>query len=409
MPQLIGTAPSQIPTNGHLGSAAFMDANAFYGTGTTSSFRNIVINGAMEIAQRGTSVTGLMSGNSSYYTLDRFMIQNGGSGTFRTSFEQVSDAPSGFNKSAKITVTTPLSGALSATSYCGLLYQPEGYDVARLGWGTSAAKPLTISFWVKSSVVGRYIHVGIRMDTAGGTYSCFANIDINVANTWEYKTVTIPGFTTSTLTNLTNGSALQIHFNTFAGVSGLGTTSSLVWQQINALGTNEFVNDTRWIGTNGSTFQITGVQAEVGSVATPFEYRPFGMELAMCQRYYEKSFEYGTAPANGANGTSFATTNGIAFILNPHRGQYNSSSGNGYGGRNHYRYKVQKRATPSMSIYGNSNGNPYKHGGNGSAWITASYGTSQTADGFEFQNEYDGGCTFYNSIVEFHWTASAEL
>jgi hypothetical protein len=315
MPQLIGTAPNQVPTNGDLGSAAYMDTSAFYGTGVTSSFRNIIINGAMEIAQRGTSVSGLMSGNTGYYTVDRFIIQNGGSGTFRTSFEQVSDAPSGFNKSAKITVTTPLSGALTATSYCGLLYNAEGYDVARLGWGTSAAKPLTISFWAKSSIAGRYIHTGIRMDTAGGTYSCFANIDINVANTWEYKTVTIPGFTASTLSNLTNGAGFQIHFNTLAGVSGLGTASSLVWQTINALGTNALVNDARWIGTNGATFQITGVQAEVGSVATPFEYRPYQTELALCQRYC-LVWSYETSPVRlfGWNNT---TTVGVVNLHIP--------------------------------------------------------------------------------------------
>jgi hypothetical protein len=315
MAQLIGTASNQVPTNGDLGSAAFMDSSAFYSTGVTSSFRNIVINGAMEVAQRATSVTGLQSGNSNYYVIDRFGIQNGGSGTFRITYDQSTDAAPGFSKSAKLTVTTPLTGGTSPTSYCGWYYVVEGYDCARLGWGSTNAKPLTISFWVKSSVAGRYAHVGLRVDTAAnGTYSCFTNIDINTANTWEYKTVTIPALPSGiSLASTTNGAGIQIHINTFAGVGSVGTPTNLVWANINALGTNAYVNDTRWIGTNGATFQITGVQAEVGTQATPFEYRPLAIEQLLCYRYHYRevagTFDY-TSFLNGSGAFAYLYVTG---------------------------------------------------------------------------------------------------
>lgn len=303
--------------------------------GVIGQNRNIVINGAMEIAQRSTSVSGLLSGNSGYYTIDRFAVQNGGNGTFRITYDQASDAPPGFTKSAKLTVTTPLTGANSPTSYCGFFYVAEGYDCNRLGWGSSNPKPLTISFWVKASVVGTYTHVGVRVDTVSGTYSCFTNIDINAANVWEYKTVTIPGLSVA-LSNKTNGVAVQLHFNTFAGVGGAGTASNLVWQNVNALGTGAYVNDTRWIGTSGATFQITGVQAEVGSVATPFEYRSYQQELAMCHRYFLyaptpafvvntgnvfTSFQF-PVPMRAAPTLTVTPTSGTATLGSPSSGVY---------------------------------------------------------------------------------------
>jgi hypothetical protein len=254
--------------------------------GVIGQNKNMIINGAMNIAQRGTSQA-LASGQSGHYTVDRFGHQNGGfTGAMTVTYSQVADGPPGFDYSAKMALGASVhTGALSATSYAGWYQVIEGYDCQRLGWGTTNAKPLTISFWVKSSVAGNYPHVGIRYDSTSGTASNFFNFSINAANAWEYKTVTIPA-SPYLLSNKTNGGGIQVHINPLAGVGSAGTPIPGAWALANCLGTQAHVNSLAWIGVPNATFQITGVQAEVGAVATPFEYRSHQQELALCQRYY---------------------------------------------------------------------------------------------------------------------------
>jgi hypothetical protein len=289
--------------------------------------RNIVINGAMNIAQRSTSVT-LGGGQSGHFTVDRFGHQNGGFNG-NVIYSQVADGPPGFDYSAKMTVNTAHSGGFSPTTYAGWYYGAEGYDCQRLGWGANNPKPLTISFWVKSSIAGNYPHVGIRYDSTSGTASSFFNFAINSANIWEYKTVTIPASPYS-ITQKTNGGGIQLHINTLAGVGGAGTPSQGPWVLANCLGTNAQVNNGIWITTANATFQITGVQMEVGSVATPFEYKTYQEELALCQRYYEEYIFPGT---NGYNDIVFQATAGNFC-------------------RGSIPYKVTKRAAPSIALVG---------------------------------------------------------
>jgi hypothetical protein len=278
--------------------------------GVIGQNKNMIINGAMNIAQRGTSQA-LASGQNGYYTVDRFGHQNGGfTGVMTVTYSQVADGPPGFDYSAKMAIgATAHTGALSATSYAGWYQVIEGYDCQRLGWGTTNAKPLTISFWVKSSVAGNYPHVGIRYDSTSGTASNFFNFSINAANAWEYKTVTIPA-SPYLLSNKTNGGGIQVHINPLAGVGSAGTPIPGAWALANCLGTQAHVNSLAWIGVPNATFQITGVQAEVGAVATPFEYRPHQQELALCQRYY---WTTGSSPTSYAHFCTayFASTTSV--------------------------------------------------------------------------------------------------
>jgi len=230
--------------------------------------RNIIINGAMQVSQRGTSST------SSGYLLDRFNIQNVSDGAF--SATQDSSAPTGFENSLKIAVTTA-DTSLSATQNLRCEYRVEGKDMFYLEWGTSNAKTITLSFYVKSSLTGTFSGAINNSDFNRAypfTYT------ISSANTWEYKTVKIDGDTTGTWL-VTNGIGMNICWSLGAGSSRVGTADA--WAAVNVQGVSGQV---KLIGTVNATWQITGIQMEVGSQATPFEHRSFGEELALCQRYY---------------------------------------------------------------------------------------------------------------------------
>lgn len=233
--------------------------------------RNLIINGAMQVAQRGTSFT---APTNSSYTLDRIRAYQSGGGVYNV--EQVTDAPSGFANSFKTTVTTTDDPASS--DYYIFQYRFEGTDTAQLAYGTADAKTVTLSFWVKSSVTGQY---GLAFTNGDSTYTQAKGYTINSANTWEYKTVTVSGATSGTWTNL-NTADLKINFDLGSGSTFL--VAGDTWFSGNA---HSVTGQVDWINNTGATFQITGVQLELGSVATPFEHRSYGEELALCQRYYE--------------------------------------------------------------------------------------------------------------------------
>jgi hypothetical protein len=235
---------------------------SFYG------FKNRIINGAMVIDQRNGGASVALT--SSAYVLDRFLNYLSGSG--RYSVQRVNDAPSGFFWSSKITVTTAVSPA--ATDYYAFAHPIEGFNVADLGFGAAGASPITLQFWVKSSLTGTF---GGYL--SGGQGFAF-NYNIAAANTWEYKTVTIPGSVTGTWPK-DHTLGLIVGFDL-----GTGTTGSIsatgAWQTANPQGVT---GATKLIATNGATWQITGLQLEKGSVASIFDYRPYGLELNLCQRY----------------------------------------------------------------------------------------------------------------------------
>ena len=239
-------------------------------------FRNRIINGDMRIDQRNAGAAVTISAGTYPYILDRFRSDNGSDGAFTV--QQVTDAPTGFVNSMKHTVTTA-DASLSSGQYIGLNHFIEGFNTADLMWGTANAKTVTVSFWVKSSITGTY---PLSFDNDAGNRYYIAQYSISSANTWEYKTVTISGDTSGTwLTN--NGRGITVRWWLGSGTGFEGTVNS--WQ---SGAKYTFSGAASVIGTLNATWQITGVQLEVGSVATPFERRPYGTELSLCQRYYQQ-------------------------------------------------------------------------------------------------------------------------
>ena len=239
-------------------------------------FKNRIINGGMVIDQRnaGASVTP----TNAQFIADRWSAQISQSSKF--SVQQVTDAPAGFSYSSKVTSLS----AYSVVSGDYFLYRQniEGYNIADLAFGTSTPSTVTVSFWTKSSLTGSF-SVSIYNNDGSRTYP--ALYTINSANTWEYKTVTIAGSNSGTW-GTTNGIGITLTF----GLGGGSTYSSTqgTWNTSGSW-TPFATGATQIVGTNGATWQVTGVQLEKGSTATSFDYRPYGTEFLLCQRYYQKT------------------------------------------------------------------------------------------------------------------------
>jgi hypothetical protein len=250
-------------------------------------FRNRIINGDMRIDQRNNGAS-VSFDTSNKYVTDRFF---GFTNVGTTTAQQSSVAPAGFTNSLLVTQAT--GGSVVAGSFLAVSHRIEGFNAADFGWGTASAQTVTLSFWVRSSVTGAF---SVALNNSAFNRSYVANYTISAANTWEQKTVTVPGDTSGTwLTN--NGIGIMLYWN--LGYGSNFTTSSLnAWIGSGAAGSSTAT--TAFATTTGATWQITGVQLEAGSVATPFERRPYGTELALCQRYYAKTFLQTTAPAQNA-------------------------------------------------------------------------------------------------------------
>jgi hypothetical protein len=276
------TLPSASGTMAVLPTATGVLAESAGGTGTTTGyygFKNRIINGAMVIDQRNAGAS--VAFTSSAYTLDRWV---GAVGTATgTTIQRSTTSTTGFSNSALITIGT---GASPAAGAVNRIYQViEGFNIADLAWGTASAATVTFSFWVRSSVTGTFSGA---LYGASTIQSYPFNYTINSANTFEQKTVTIAGPTTGTWDS-TNGTGIYVNFDLGSGTTFKGTA--------NAWATGTFIGvtgATNLCATTGATFYITGVQLEKGSTATSFDYRPYGTELALCQRYYIKYSGNGT-------------------------------------------------------------------------------------------------------------------
>jgi hypothetical protein len=356
---------------------ALLDTQAQY-----TGFKNRIINGAMVIDQRnaGAAVTVTIGA----YSVDRWLPQENNGSTVTA--QQSTTVPSGFTNSLLLTAST---GATSASGEVARLQQRiEGFNWSDLGYGAAGAKTVTVSFWVRSSVTGTYCF-GFMNSAQNRAYA--SEYSISVADTWEYKTITIAGDTSGTWLT-TNGIGILCLWD-------LGSGSDFNQSAGSWSGTNDWKtsNQVDWVGTTGATFYITGVQLEVGSTATSFDYRPYGTELALCQRYFEKSVSIDTAILTNTVATFYGNmqssiANGIWYLTIP--------------------FKVTKRAAPTVTTY------PYTTASNTGRFsnnVGTDYGASSAAAGgiydsqFSVQNNSGGTLSVGSGIVFGSWFASSEL
>ena len=284
--------------------------------------RNLVINGAMQVAQRSTSVASLSS-TATYSTCDRWEVQYGSSGTFTES--QSTTAPSGFSNSLKLDCTT----ADASPNYLVIMQRIEGQNLQSLKKGTSAAESTTLSFYVRSSKTGTYqvnLLDGDNTRIIGATYT------ISSANTWEYKSITFAGDTTGTLDN-DNNNSLQVEWWLASGSTYNSGAVPTAWEAMangdRAAGLNVAIG-----ASTSDDFHLAGVQLELGDKATSFEHRSFGDELARCLRYYH------TSNIGDPDGSLSGSATGIAFDANEVSVCYE--------------FPVPMRATPTVTLRDNA-------------------------------------------------------
>jgi len=362
-----------------------------FNSASSMGFKNRIINGAMVIDQRnaGASVTP----TATAYTLDRWQFLINQSSKFTT--QQSSTAPTGFINS--ILVTSSSAYSVLAGDYFTVRQAIEGLNVADFAWGTANAVTVTLSFWVRSSLTGTF---GGAINNNAGDRSYPFTYTINSANTFEQKTVTIAGDTSGTWLT-TNSRGMMISFGLGVGTTFSGTAGA--WAGANYLSAT---GATSVVGTSGATFYITGVQLEKGSTATSFDYRPYGTELALCQRYYEKSYAQGTVA-----GTGSTSGNGGGIVSSTLAG---STAGNTGFLPLSIPFKVTKRTSPTLVSYdfdGTANAVRVYPADAKKTGVTAFANLVDTG-GFQFMSFDASSATsltsFTNGIM-FSWTASAEL
>ena len=336
-------------------------------------FKNRLINGAMLIAQRGTTATS----TNLWYPADRFRLAV--SNSSKVNLSQSTTAPAGFVNS--ILATSLAATTVGAAEGYELSQQIEGYNIADFGWGTASAKTVTLSFWVRSSLTGTF---GGTFENSGNTRAYPFSYTISAANTWEQKTITVAGDTSGTwLTD--NSRGIIIRWSLGMGSNYITTANAWVAGDYQSV-----TGETKLVATNNATWYITGTQLEVGSTATSFDYRPYGTELALCQRYFERSYNIGNATGSFTNGFSgFVTSTTSATDIIPN-----------------LRYKVTKRDTPTVVVYNavsGASGAAYRTGDAASISVsginysgTSGVGTFTLASG-----------SVNNYLI--HWTASSEL
>ena len=345
------------------------------------SNRNKIINGAMTINQRNHSGT---AGNNAY-TLDRWKYQRSANAEFDV--VQSGEKAPGFANCLRLDCTTG-NGTVGAGDYVKLRYHLEGFDVQDFAKGTASAKKFALSFYVKTSTTGVYsvslLDENSRMVT--GTYT--------VSDTdWNRYSIIFPADTSGVCAN-DNSAELSIEFNIIAGSNRTsGTDLRTAWGTYATA--SEAVGHTANPGSSASNnVYITGVQLEVGDVATSFEHRSFGDELARCQRYYQKSYDYGTAVGT-------ANTNAGAVMTSL------TGSGQNYASAGSVKFPVQMRATPTITVYSAQSGDSGKLAADSVDGAGTATGVSETGAMFYRSNSSSG--TGENVFLKAQYTAVIEL
>ena len=291
----------------------FNDGSEQWAAASPIGPKNLIINGNMQIAQRGTSSTGITT--SGYYTVDRFGTLQTGLGTWTQT--QDTDVPTGegFSSSFKLDCTTA-DATLDAGDRLFLRQGIEAQNLQHLKFNTSSAESITLSFWVKSNKTGTYSLAFINEDSSRSYVTTYS---ISVADTWEKKTITISGDTSGAINN-DNGVGLWIYWNFGAGSTWGGGSVNNAWEStVNAnLGAGTTVN---LADSTSNYLNITGVQLEVGDTATPFEVMPYDMQLARCMRYCINYLAGGTVAdsATFGAGVVYQSTRFLGYVQLPTR------------------------------------------------------------------------------------------
>ena len=348
--------------------------------------RNRIINGAMVIDQRNAGAAGTAATNTNPYGVDRWSVYGDVSGKF--TYQQNAGAvtpPAGFTNYFGMTSTsayTVLAGGRQI-----VVQSTEGFNTYDLDFGKATAKTITLSFWVYSSLTGTF---GGSLQNYANTRSYPFTYTISVANTWEYKTVTIAGDTSGTWVGASNAASFQLNFSLGSGSTYSGTAGA--WATANYASAT---GATSVVGTNGATWYITGVQLEIGSTATPFERRLYDKELVSCQRYYQKTYNQSVAPGTASRPGLIQTV-----VV--------GSGGTDYSQVNLF---VPMRTGPTISIWdGNANSNAFSVYAGG-AWTdnTTSSITSANTGEMSWSISYTGNPFSTGMRYMFHFSATAEL
>ena len=338
--------------------------------------RNLIINGAMQVAQRATSSTGLGAA-AGYFTVDRWSMGLNGTTAGRYTMSQSTDAPAGFSKSMKLDVTTA-DTSIAAGEAVGFLQRIEGQDIQRLSKGTSDAKTAVFSFYAKGTA--KTFIVEFQDDNSRRFSRTFTT-----TTSWQRFEIGVPADTTGEIDD-DNTTGLTIIFWFHAGSDFTSGTLQTTWGGTTSA--NRMVGCESLFSSTDNELLITGVQLEVGDTATPFEHRSFGEEFQLCQRYYSKASQYGSAWNSGLD----------------YRGSFAShGSSNGWFGP--ITFPVTMRTAPTMQQTGTQSFN----GGTWASWSTVNIGQRTENSCYV---DCNGGVSTSNGqsmLLKMYWDADAEL
>jgi hypothetical protein len=363
-----GTTAVTIGTDQNVTFAGSINAPNSFG------FKNRIINGAMVIDQRNAGASVTQSSSVDVFPVDRFKI-NGNQNAKFTAQQNAGSVtpPTGFTN--YLGITSSAATTVGSSDYFLLTHNVEGFNAADLGWGAAGASTVTMSFWVRSSLTGTF---GGAIANSAFNRSYPFTYTISAANTWEQKSITIAGDTTGTWLK-TNGTGLNIQFGLGVGSTYSGTAGA--WA---GAGYISATGATSVVGTNGATFYLTGTQLEKGSTATSFDYRPYGTELALCQRYY-----YTSSALSNTNDTTFNYFNvsNIAGVT---------------------KFAVSMRTAPTLTAYNGATANQVVGAGGGSNVTPNGFG-GVSINGFRGVTTAGSFSSSPFPFYEFNFTANAEL
>lgn len=360
----------------------------------TVNYRNLLYNGAMQVAQRGASGTIGTSANGTYHSLDRWCVNLSNGGDWAMSQASGNDS-AGFSKSLQMYTngTTPKT----SSGYCFISQKLEGQDLQLIRKGTANAQQLTLSFWVKvagySQMTGTYI---VELQDTDNNRHCSQAYTISSLGSWEYKTVTFPADTVGALTN-DNNESLRINFWLYAGTDYQNGSLATSWTTLS--------NGNRAVGQTDANYggmaniSFTGVQLNLGAVAAPFEFKSFGQELQLCKRYFESSFKAGQTIGHGSGNFRPIPTDSLGC------------SGNSYFA---LPLTIQKRTTtPTLRLYdygashtASENWWRYITACNSGTAVGPNVGIALAADDLYIQGYLQSST---GAAVFFDWTVDAEL